>query len=86
MELRLCELKLNVKALFDPHLHPDGRIQLRLLLLVEHYEFFFLRNLGVLSVDDYIDVVAHPAHYPIVSLKLLLAPIELEWVSRIVCQ
>ena len=54
--------------------------------MVEHNEFFFLCNLGVLSVDGHIDVVAHPAHYPIVSLKLLFAPIELEGVSRIVCQ
>ncbi len=86
MELRLRKFKLYVQTLFNADFHSDWWVELRLFLQVEHDELFLFGDLGVLSINSDINEVSHSDHYTIVSLKLLLTPIELERVSRIVSQ
>lgn len=86
MKLTISELKFNMETVLDTDLHLDGRVQLRLLIQVLNDELFLLGNLGVVAIDDDVDVVLDANHYPIVAFELLFSSIELEVVGMVIRQ
>ena len=71
-----CELKLDMKALFNANFHLDRIVLLGLDSQVLNDEFFFLRDSIIVSIDHYIDKVSKPNDNPVVRLKLFLDAIK----------
>jgi hypothetical protein len=86
MEFAVIELEFDVEAFLDAHLHFDGSVGIGFGANISHDEFLLFSNPIVISIDNNIDVVSQINYYAIVSLKLLLDPIELKIVRDIVCQ
>jgi len=58
MELGVVELKFNVKALLDAHLHFNWPVRVRLHPHVRYDELLFLRYAVVITVDHHVDVIS----------------------------
>ena len=86
MELGVVELKFDVEALLDAHLHLDWPICVRLHAHVGDDELLFLRYAVVIAVNHHVYVISQVYHYTIVGLELLFNSVELKIVRHIVCQ
>ena len=84
MELGVVELKFNVKALLDSHLHLNRPVVVWLNTHVRYDELLFLRYAVVITVDHHVYVISQVYHYTIVGLKLLLNSVELKVIRHIV--
>ena len=58
MELGVVELKFNVEALFDSHLHFNWPVCVWLYPHVRYDELLLLRYAIVITVDHYVDVIS----------------------------
>ena len=58
MELGVVELKFNVQALLDSHLHFNGPVGVRLNTHVSYDELLFLRYAVVITVDHHVYVIS----------------------------
>ena len=86
MESLFCELKLDVKALFNADLHLDRIVLLGLDTQVLNDELFFLRDSIIVTIDHHIDKVSQPNDNAVVWLKLFFDTIEREIIGHVVCE
>ena len=66
METLLGEFELYVQALFNANLHLNWVVFFRLRPYVLHDELLLLCNPVVVTIDDYVDIVAESDHDAIV--------------------
>ena len=86
MKFTLIELKFNMQAFFNTHLHFNWSVCIWFGTDIGHDKFFFFRYFVVISIYHHVYIVPQTDNDSIVAFKLFFYSVKLEIIWYIICQ